>query len=82
MIENTEYAIELPGRGLYDPWAGIVSGEVRHPYDRLDDAMEGLALMQQKYADMGCAEIGLTAQVVSRTTTLTYSDWEPEKLFV
>lgn len=80
--ETTQYTIEIPGRGFYEPWLGHVIDDPLHVIDSLDDAMKTLESVRSKFTSMGCPEIGETAQIVSRTATLTFSEWTLEKLFV
>jgi hypothetical protein len=78
---RTEYAIEVPDRGYIANYPAGYDGKVtRDPNqasvcDNPHDALERLKTSMGKYTSMGCPEIATTLRIVSRTATLTYSDW-------
>lgn len=76
--ESTQYAIEIPGRGYYDPWTGTIvrgAGDDYHGIDNLEDALKSLDSTRRKYESIGCADVGETARIVSRTVRLTFGPW-------
>lgn len=72
-----EYAVEVPGRG-YVGWMGTLQPKGMEDGVPLADAEHLLKATQDKYISMGCPEIAETLRLVSRTVTVTRSNWAVE----
>jgi hypothetical protein len=77
---RTEYAIEVPGRG-YIGFHGILrQGTDLLSFNEFDSAVRALESGRGKYISMGCPEVAETLRIVTRTVTITCSDWEAAAL--
>lgn len=76
---TTQYAIDVPGRGLIG-WMGFSANRDVSGFETLDEAREAMNSWIKKYASMGCPEVGATLQVIRRTATITFGDWAPVQL--
>lgn len=78
MDAGVEYAVEIPGRGyafdILSPSA--VSPDPVSTTNRAyaEHVLRGL---KARYVSMGCADIAETIRLISRTATVTRSEWGP-----
>lgn len=75
MIEDIEYAIELPGVGIYSTWTGTISTDF-HSIDKIEDAVKSLDTARAKYRSLGCPVQADALRLVRRSRILTYTEWE------
>lgn len=77
---GTEYSVEVVGRGYVTgvvPWSISLTDD---PYTGTIDLADAEALVKRtkgQYISMGCPEIADTVRLISRTVTVTRSDWTP-----
>lgn len=72
--ESIEYGIEVPGRGFIG-YLGTLKPVLEMGVEDRRDALKMLSSAMSQYVNMGCPEIAKTLRIVTRTVTVTRSDW-------
>lgn len=75
---GVEYGVEVVGRGYVTGMLPFTVTLTDDPYTGTIDLADAEALVKRtkgQYTSMGCPEIADTVRLISRTVTVTRSDW-------